>query len=261
MSTDFGTCAIGGYNRHVFGTQAKPMYDLLVNQVQLVHTAYFARPVLELWGEGKRILQELYEAFSPYGVTLSDIRVESATSNPADQVVAVTIGVNGIHRFRYDRIESTFFNFSDEFLAQIPPILNSSTAWIRATVPSAKFVAHHFVYSSHSNIGGISIDELLKSIGPAGPAAGGVNTGSGVIFHWEVPERQWTTQLVIDKSLALGNGVFRNSTSGLSKRDRSAPLPGQAASTRSECEAQCKLHEARRRQRRNVLAELCRVIG
>jgi hypothetical protein len=54
---------------------------------------------------------------------------------------------------------------------------------------------------------------------------------------------------------------LENSTSGLSKRDRSAPLPGQAASTRSECEAQCKLHEARRRQRRNVLAELCRVIG
>ena len=183
-------------------------YVLIARRAQLGHTGYFARPLIELWGEGKLIIEGLLGAFSQYGASFSDIRVESASLNPADQVVGVTIGLNGIHRFRYDRIESTFSNFSDEFLARIPGIIDSSTSWIRQAVPTMNFSAHHFVYWAHANVSNSVGSHVLKEIGPKAPTAGGNDRGSGVIFHWDVPERQWTTQLMIDRSLALEDGLF-----------------------------------------------------
>ena len=182
------------------------MAKLQIQQAQLVHTAYFAEPVLGLWGEGKGILQSLYNAFHPFGAGLTDIRAEGI--NPGDQVVSVTLGQTGIHRFRFDRLETTFFNFSESEWATFPAILAASLEWVRKASPATKIGRHQFTYTSHSRLEGEAGDACLRRIGPAAPKSGGVGQGSGAIFHWEVPDRQWTTQLLVDKSLVVPDGLF-----------------------------------------------------
>lgn len=183
-------------------------YELLVQQNQLVHNGLFARPLFELWGDGKTILRGLFEALSPFGATLPDMHIQSVQATPADPVVTVNIGVKGTLTFRLDRIESTFFNFTDEFLREIPKIIESSARWIRAAVPSFKFSSHGLIYSSHSQLSKYTIEEVLKSVGTKTLKSGGVDKGTGAIFHWAVPQKNWTTQLVLDRSVVLAGGLY-----------------------------------------------------
>jgi len=181
--------------------------NLTVEREQLVHTAQFSRPVLELWGEGKKIVSGLYNAFSPFGVSLADIRAEG--SNPAEQVITVNISSGGVHRFRFDRLETAFLQFSQETFERIPLILDASLRWIRDYVPEAQVGSHQFVHTSHCQVAGDgSVESILQRIGPSAPKSGGTRKGSGTIFHWDVPEREWQTQLVVDRSLAVSNGLF-----------------------------------------------------
>ena len=181
--------------------------ELLVQQNQLVYTANFARPPWHLWGQGGTILDGLFSAFSPFGVTLADIRSESVSQNPIGQVVVVNIGANGFHKFRFDRLESTFFNFTNELFTQLPVVLEASTRWIRKALPSCEFASHQCAYSSHSYLKGMNADELLTFASTV-MKSGGKGRGTGVIFHWELPEQKWTTQLVIDRSIVLSEGVY-----------------------------------------------------
>lgn len=183
-------------------------FQLLVQQNQLVHTGYFSHPLFELWGDGKTILRGLFEAFAPFGTGLPDIRVEPGLVSPADQVVTVNIGLMGLHRFRFDRVESTFFNFSDEAFVKIPGIIEASAKWIRLAVSSFQFGSHQFVYSSHCQVVNSTARDILGSICARSLKPGGLDLGTGVIFHWEVPERNWTTQFVLDRSVVVKDGLY-----------------------------------------------------
>jgi hypothetical protein len=183
-------------------------YELLVQQNQLVHTGHFSHPLFELWGDGKTILRGLFEAFSPFGTNLPDIRVEPGLVSPADQVITVNIGLIGLHRFRFDGVESTFFNFSDAVFLQVPTILEASTRWIRTAASSFRFVSHQFVYSSHSHVKDSTAKEVLRSICTKSVSSGGLDKGAGAIFHWDVPDRHWTTQLALDRSVVVKDGLY-----------------------------------------------------
>ena len=183
------------------------LVQLQVQQNELVHIARFDRPLLELWGEGRAIVEGLFSAFSVFGINLADIRNESSSLNPADQVVAVNIGLSGVHRFRFDRIESVFFNFDDDFLRTVPSVLDASTNWVRKAAASAKFISHQFTYSSHSVVAGKAADKLLTFV-ERPVRAGGQNTGTGAIFHWDLAEKGWATKLLLDRSITIPDGVF-----------------------------------------------------
>lgn len=152
-------------------------------------------------------MEGLYGAFSPFGISLGDIRNESSSLNPADQVVAVNVGLTAVHRFRFDRLETAFFNFDDDFLATIPKVLEASTNWLRKPLPSARFGSHQFSYSCHSLVEGKSASRVLRFAERPSVSAGR-SIGSGVIFNWELDHKGWVTKLALDRSVLLPEGVF-----------------------------------------------------
>ena len=184
------------------------MDELRVQNNEILHIARFERPILGLWGEGKAIIEGLYGAFAPFGTSLEDIRNESSSLNPADQVIAVNVGLAAIHRFRFDRLETAFFNFGDDFLTKIPKILEASTNWLRKPLPSARFGSHQFTYSCHSLVGeGKSASGVLR-FAERPSVSTGRSIGSGVIFNWELDHKGWVTKLALDRSVLLPEGVF-----------------------------------------------------
>src|SRR5437588_739550 len=118
--------------------------ELTVEREQLAHSAPFVRPAFELWGEGRAIAEGLFDTFSPFRVSLSDIRIETGNS-ASEQVVNVTIGGQGVYKFRFDRVEASFFGFSEDFFQRIPSILSAATEWLRGAAPSVRFAHHQFV--------------------------------------------------------------------------------------------------------------------
>jgi hypothetical protein len=181
--------------------------ELRVQQNEILYIARFERPILGLWGEGRVLVQGLHDAFSPFGTTLADIRNESSSLNPADQVVAINIGLAAIHKFRFDRLETIFFNFDDETLKVIPSILEASTEWLRKPLPGVRFGSHQFTYSCHCLVEGKSADQVLRFAETSSVSAGR-SMGSGVILNWELEHKAWVTKLLLDRSVLFPQGVF-----------------------------------------------------
>lgn len=181
--------------------------ELTVRHAQIVYTAPFVSPAFELWGEGRKITQGIYETFLPFGVKLANIKGESGTT-AAEQTVTVNIGAQVVYKFRFDGVEMTCFTYSEDFSRRLPLILSAATKWVHAAAPAVRFASHQFAYSAHCALENGGAEEFLRTVFATPPRAGGIDRGTGLIFHWDVPETKWSTQLVVDKSLLTNGGLY-----------------------------------------------------
>jgi hypothetical protein len=185
-------------------------HELDLKQEFVSYVARYERPVFELWGAGATIAKSMYDAFLPFGVPLSNFQLASVLPNASEPIVTVKLGDVGTCKFAYDRTESVFANFTEEFFAQIPSVLAASTNWLHATVPTVKISSHNFVWYSHCLLKKGDGMEYLKQLNPKRLSGGGVNLGTGLIFNFLVPDSQWKTQLMLDNSALIPNGLFLN---------------------------------------------------
>jgi hypothetical protein len=183
-------------------------YILDLKQEYLSYVARFERPVFELWGAGGVIAKSLYDSFLPFGVPLSNFQLSSALPNGAEPIVTIRLGDVGTSKFAYDRTESVFANFSEEFFTSIPRVLAASTNWLHAALPTFKVASHNFMWYSHSQLKPGQVAEYLNKLNPKRLTNGGVSLGSGSIFNFLVPSNQWRTQLMLDNSSVISDGLF-----------------------------------------------------
>jgi hypothetical protein len=182
--------------------------ELQVGQEYVSYTGTFARPIFQMWGQGGPILEGLYDSLTPFGIRFSDLRLEAQSPLPTEIGVTATFANRGTHAFRFDRVESKFFNFDAQFYAAIPRILEATRAWLRKTVPSFQFASHQFLYSCHASIKGGSTASYLADIVKARVIAAGNERGKGLIFHWELPQKKWETHLILDRSTSIPDGLY-----------------------------------------------------
>ena len=183
-------------------------FTLDLKSEHLSYTARFEAPLLELWGAGAVIAKGMYGAYLPFGVALANFQMGGPSSNAADVVVTVRIGDVGLSKFAFDRTESAFTNFSEEFFQTIPKLLAASTQWIRASIPSFKVASHHFAYFSHSLLKEGAVADYLQAVGPRSLKAGGESIGNGLIFNQLRSDLGWQTQLTVDRSISVPDGLF-----------------------------------------------------
>jgi len=193
------------YAKRIF-VEGKLASELAVQYAQMVYSASFVSPAFELWGEGRKITQGIYETFSPFGVKLANIKGESG-ANAAEQIVTVSIGSDAIWKFKFEGVEFTCFRYSQELAKHVGAMLSAFTNWIRSAAPSVRFASHQLSYSAHCTLEGSSGESFLRSVAPRAPTSGGNDRGTGLIFHWDLPGRG-SSQLVIDKSVLVNNGLY-----------------------------------------------------
>jgi hypothetical protein len=174
----------------------------------LAYTARFQKPVLQLWGAGATIASAMYEAYLPFNVPLSNFHLGSAATSAADVVVTVKLGDVGTCRFAFDRTESSFANFSEEAFRTFPRLLAASTDWLRNTISTFEVASHHFLYSNHSLLTGSSVDDFLKALNPRTFKSAGESIGNGAIYNHVRKDAPWQTQLILDRSLSVTDGLF-----------------------------------------------------
>ncbi len=183
-------------------------YTLDYKYESLNYTARFEKPVLELWGAGADITRGMYQAYLPFGVPLANFQIGSSTANAAEPVVTVKLGDVGTTRFAFDRTESSFANFSEEAFRTFPALLAASTDWLRDKIPSFKIASHSILYSSHNSLNGGSAEKFLESLNPRSFKDAGKSTGHGAIYNHVRSDVGWITQLMIDRSQSVKDGLF-----------------------------------------------------
>lgn len=92
-------------------------------------------------------------------------------------------------------------------MAEFPKICEASTGWIRKEAKDFEISSHRFVYSCHGLLKDVRVAEWLN-LGHAGIRDAGKAQGTGAIFHWSLPDKSWTTQLVLDKSVVVSGGLY-----------------------------------------------------
>jgi hypothetical protein len=186
------------------------MQKLLVQRNELDYVGLFSEPALSLWGDGKKILQGMFTAFRQHQVSLADLRNDSSSLHPSDQVVTVKFGTIGEYRFKFDRVELTLVNFTRNSLLEVPKLLTAGDGWLRSVIPGFTFKTHLFACLSHSELDHGTSQEFLRDLSSLDIPGVGISEGCGIIYHWDVKEKGWRVQFTIDHSLSVDNGLFLN---------------------------------------------------
>ena len=186
------------------------MPKLIVSQNQLDYVGIFSRPSFPLYGSGPKLLEGLYTAFSPYRVTLSDIRDDSIYGRPSELSLTVSFGLSGLFKLKLDRIEFSVYNFRAEDLQVFPQILRSGDEWLRSAISDFSWGSHLFGSMSHNALSEGTSEEFLCGLSGLDIPNMGTSQGSGVIYHWTLPMDNWRVQLLIDHSTTVNSGLFIN---------------------------------------------------
>jgi hypothetical protein len=183
-------------------------FELDLKHEALNYAGHYARPMLELWGNGSAIIKGLLDALGPHGVTLQQIQVSGTLPNASETVVTAHVPGVGPVKFGFDKIEFNFANFTTTFFEAIPQTMNALVGWIAVAVPEFKFASHSLSYFSHSFVKDTTPQEVLKALHVRELKSAGISVGNGAIFNYTVPSKRWETQLLIDKSRHLKGGLF-----------------------------------------------------
>jgi hypothetical protein len=184
------------------------MNRLLVQQSVTDYVGAFARPPFSLWGDGKALLEGLFDAFSEFQVSLKDFRVEGTPEDPSTQTVKIYIGSRGQYRFRFDRVEATIANGSIDEIRALPTLLAKGGLWLSAAVPTFGFQSHLFSFGAHCTLSEETSETFLSRLPTPRLSTFGTARGTGVIFHADSDERSRRLQMTVDHSLIVEHGLF-----------------------------------------------------
>jgi hypothetical protein len=184
------------------------MPKLITQQNRFDYRGLFTKPLFSLFGEGRKIVEGLYDTFSPYGVGLADIHNDSISLSPSDQIVAVNFSAGASYKFKFDSIEASVLNFTVQDLSHIQKFLRDGDNWLRSADPGLAFQSHLFATFSHNRLSAGNSQDFLCSLSQANTPDIGVALGNGIIYHWNVPDKEWRVQLTIDHSVNVSEGLF-----------------------------------------------------
>lgn len=186
------------------------MMAIEIEQNQIDYIGAFAAPAFPLWGEGRSLLEGLYEAFSAFNLSLADFRIEGSSDDPSSQSVRVSLAGTATFRFRFDRIEFALTNFDPSELDRFFGALTRTAEWLKSTLPGFRFRSHLIGYAAHATTPGQSSSEFLQTLRVPELRALGDGRGSGIIFHGEYPNADRREQFTLDHSLVVNGGLFLN---------------------------------------------------
>lgn len=173
----------------------------------LNYTGQFLRPPLELWGAGGTIIRQFCEALERFKVTLQNFQISPSMATAADSVLTLNLG-STVLKFSFEKMEVIVSRFTEQEFQGIPSFLKAATEWLRKDPYALKFAWHQVHYFSHSLLPGTGVEDVLHKVNPKSISSEGLNLGGGGIFNHVLPDRQWRTQLTIDRSQFMPGALF-----------------------------------------------------
>lgn len=185
-----------------------PTGQLNLSRNQLAYLGLFASPMWDWAEDFVAPGQALLQIFEPFGYGIDALNITTATQQLNQQSAQVFFGAQGNYLCKLDRCEANFFilNFQAQILAA--KALGASDTALRETSQEWGIRSHQFTYTAHGELEARSVEETLGQFRIQAPKQGGVSKCTGGIFHWQVAEKGWETQLTLDESILVKGGLF-----------------------------------------------------
>jgi len=187
------------------------MPKLLVQQVSLDYYGFFRAPAYDLMGEGPKIMGGLARAFSSHNIGLGNFRTEVDVTDPSANAIVVTLGRFGIYRFKFDQVQASLRNFTDDSdIAGFISVVEKGDAWLRSSIENFAFRSHAFIYSSHSALSEGTSQSFLLGLPRRPTPVIGKDLGSGILETWDEPDLGARVHLTVGHSLVQTDGIYIN---------------------------------------------------
>jgi hypothetical protein len=184
---------------------------LNVEQSELVYHAALDPPAFDLAEHWGALQSAIYAHLRRFKLRLSDIKVESATSNPGDLSVACWMfNYGALARYRLDRVEvwsnsqrvADDTDLAADMVAQAMAVLRSVSPGVHVALHSTN-VALHGSLPDQSRVAARIASYVTKQ--PDGPPS---LTPSGVSFLSEFPEGRGQGSIILERSALVPDGAF-----------------------------------------------------
>jgi hypothetical protein len=184
------------------------MRKLVIQQEETTYTGYFSSPAFALWGGGVRIIEGLYKAFTEYGISLGDIIIDPSVSDSSSQGIRVDLSGLGDYKFGFEQVEWIASDIGAADLTRIPEVLQHGEEWLRSAISDFTFKLHNINRYNHNLFIEGTSQDFLSEFSKVDIPGVGTSLGTGLIFHWELPEEGWRMNLTIDHSNLYTGGLF-----------------------------------------------------
>lgn len=183
-------------------------WQLQVMRNEISYTGSLAQPLLNYLQRMNEPAKALLEAFEPFGFGFESMQALASAQAMNQQGLLFTFGWQGSYTFKLDRVEAVFWNLDESGFKRGAEILMAADRTLRKYAQGFQLKRHQLIYSAHGMLQTGQVADVLDPLIKMYPRSGGVRRGAGVIFHWDVPERGWTAQLTLDRSLLVKDGLF-----------------------------------------------------
>jgi len=182
-------------------------------QVRQVDTGYHANvepPAFDLSARWVELQSAIYARLSPFKLTLSDIKVESSSANPADMsIVSWILSYAALVRFRLDKVEvwSNSIRLAANS-ALVTDVAEQAVEILHAASPEARIANHSLTVALHGEPQGRAPNEFLGDFLKATPPGTPELRPSGVSFVGELPTKAGAGSIVLERSGQVSEGIF-----------------------------------------------------
>jgi hypothetical protein len=180
-----------------------------VSKADLAFEAGFPQPEFGLFRDVATLLDFLFKRLEPYGLRLSDIRVERGAGSVGDQHILCYLFNYGMTvRVRVERIEVVCselpVNYLEKFKGAILGVLRA----VKDFRSDLSFRAFAVAVGLHAKLEGWQARDYLARFVTNAPQGLGPSTGNGVVFYFGPEGDRLLSTVTGDLSAVVQDGVF-----------------------------------------------------
>jgi hypothetical protein len=182
---------------------------LEVTKGDLLFEAAFPKPDFALFRDTATLLDRLYLRLEPYGLKLTDIRIERGAGNIGDQHVLLYLFSYWMTvRVRVDRIEVNCSDLPQDLVEKFKAAIIDVLRAVADCKPNVQFRTFALIIGLHGKLEGQQAREYLARFAADAPKNLGPATGSGAVFYFGVEDARLFATITTDLSAVVQDGLF-----------------------------------------------------
>jgi len=182
---------------------------LEISKADLAFEAGFSRPEFALFQNAALLLDRVYRRLEPYGLRLSDIRVERGAGNVGDQhILLYLFNYSMTVRVRIERIEVSCSALPQDLVEKFKAAILDVLQAIKDSKPDLSFRAYAIALALHAKLEGQSATDYLARFVTNVPKNLGASTGRGAVFYFGPEGDRLLSTVTADVSAVVPDGLF-----------------------------------------------------